>query len=162
MKKNAWADVVRDISKQFARYNGRHLSLEICIVMWQITASRWRNTIRPATNGVSLSDSTISAICISDAWAGIAHSLCTLECQDNHCLYDWVLDNMTIPCHSRQYEFSHLNLEYAILAKRKLSQLVSEKIVEDWAGSRMPTVSGFASLRLLPLPPFANSAGVSA
>ncbi|WAT07293.1 glutamine--tRNA ligase [Rouxiella badensis] len=80
--------------------------------------------------------------CISDALEGITHSLCTLEFQDNRRLYDWVLDNITIPCHPRQYEFSRLNLEYAIMSKRKLSLLVTEKIVEGWDDPRMPTVSG--------------------
>ncbi|AVD61990.1 glutamine--tRNA ligase [Serratia marcescens] len=80
--------------------------------------------------------------CISDALEGITHSLCTLEFQDNRRLYDWVLDNITIPCHPRQYEFSRLNLEYAIMSKRKLNQLVTEKIVEGWDDPRMPTVSG--------------------
>ncbi|ANM79219.1 MULTISPECIES: glutamine--tRNA ligase [Serratia] len=80
--------------------------------------------------------------CISDALEGITHSLCTLEFQDNRRLYDWVLDNITIPCHPRQYEFSRLNLEYAIMSKRKLHQLVAEKIVEGWDDPRMPTVSG--------------------
>ncbi|MEX7630490.1 glutamine--tRNA ligase [Serratia marcescens] len=80
--------------------------------------------------------------CISDALEGITHSLCTLEFQDNRRLYDWVLDNITIPCHPRQHEFSRLNLEYAIMSKRKLNQLVTEKIVEGWDDPRMPTVSG--------------------
>ncbi len=80
--------------------------------------------------------------CISDALEGITHSLCTLEFQDNRRLYDWVLDNITIPVHPRQYEFSRLNLEYAVMSKRKLTQLVSEKIVEGWDDPRMLTVSG--------------------
>lgn len=80
--------------------------------------------------------------CISDALEGITHSLCTLEFQDNRRLYDWVLDNITISCHPRQYEFSRLNLEYAIMSKRKLSRLVSENIVQGWDDPRMPTVSG--------------------
>ncbi len=80
--------------------------------------------------------------CISDALEAITHSLCTLEFQDNRRLYDWVLDNITIPCHPRQYEFSRLNLEYAIMSKRKLNQLVTENIVEGWDDPRMPTVSG--------------------
>ncbi|ENK6409946.1 glutamine--tRNA ligase [Edwardsiella ictaluri] len=80
--------------------------------------------------------------CISDALEGITHSLCTLEFQDNRRLYDWVLDNISIPCHPRQYEFSRLNLEYAIMSKRKLDLLVSEKIVEGWDDPRMPTISG--------------------
>ncbi|MBP2170331.1 glutaminyl-tRNA synthetase [Erwinia toletana] len=80
--------------------------------------------------------------CISDALEGITHSLCTLEFQDNRRLYDWVLDNITIPAHPRQYEFSRLNLEYAIMSKRKLNQLVTEKVVEGWDDPRMLTVSG--------------------
>ncbi|MDG0800550.1 glutamine--tRNA ligase [Pectobacterium polaris] len=80
--------------------------------------------------------------CISDALEGITHSLCTLEFQDNRRLYDWVLDNITIPCHPRQYEFSRLNLEYAIMSKRKLNQLVVENVVEGWDDPRMPTISG--------------------
>jgi glutaminyl-tRNA synthetase len=80
--------------------------------------------------------------CISDALEGITHSLCTLEFQDNRRLYDWVLDNITIACHPRQYEFSRLNLEYAIMSKRKLNQLVTENVVEGWDDPRMPTISG--------------------
>ncbi|MEI7123987.1 glutamine--tRNA ligase [Pectobacterium versatile] len=80
--------------------------------------------------------------CISDALEGITHSLCTLEFQDNRRLYDWVLDNITIPCHPRQYEFSRLNLEYAIMSKRKLNHLVVENVVEGWDDPRMPTISG--------------------
>ncbi len=80
--------------------------------------------------------------CISDALEGITHSLCTLEFQDNRRLYDWVLDNITIDAHPRQYEFSRLNLEYSIMSKRKLNQLVKEKVVEGWDDPRMPTISG--------------------
>ncbi|MCX8597834.1 MULTISPECIES: glutamine--tRNA ligase [unclassified Gilliamella] len=80
--------------------------------------------------------------CISDAIENITHSLCTLEFQDNRRLYDWVLDNITIEARPHQYEFSRLNLEYAITSKRKLTQLVVEKIVDGWNDPRMPTVSG--------------------
>ncbi|ENM5784803.1 glutamine--tRNA ligase [Vibrio metoecus] len=80
--------------------------------------------------------------CISDALEGITHSICTLEFQDNRRLYDWVLDNITIPCHPRQYEFSRLNLEYTVMSKRKLNQLVTEKLVNGWDDPRMPTISG--------------------
>ncbi|MBS0910732.1 glutamine--tRNA ligase [Tatumella sp. JGM118] len=80
--------------------------------------------------------------CISDALEGITHSLCTLEFQDNRRLYDWVLDNISIEVHPRQYEFSRLNLEYAVMSKRKLTQLVAENIVESWDDPRMLTVSG--------------------
>ncbi|MDX7988942.1 glutamine--tRNA ligase [Xenorhabdus sp. 12] len=80
--------------------------------------------------------------CISDALEGITHSLCTLEFQDNRRLYDWVLDNITIDCHPRQYEFSRLNLEYTVMSKRKLNQLVTENIVSGWDDPRMLTISG--------------------
>lgn len=80
--------------------------------------------------------------CISDALENITHSLCTLEFQDNRRLYDWVLDNITISCHPRQYEFSRLNLEYTVMSKRKLNQLVTENIVNGWDDPRMPTISG--------------------
>ncbi len=80
--------------------------------------------------------------CISDALEGITHSICTLEFQDNRRLYDWVLDNISIPCHPRQYEFSRLNLEYSIMSKRKLNLLVTEGKVEGWDDPRMPTLSG--------------------
>ena len=80
--------------------------------------------------------------CISDALEGITHSLCTLEFQDNRRLYDWVLDNITIDVHPRQYEFSRLNLEYAVMSKRKLTQLVAENVVESWDDPRMLTISG--------------------
>ncbi|RAW97414.1 MULTISPECIES: glutamine--tRNA ligase [unclassified Photorhabdus] len=80
--------------------------------------------------------------CISDALEGITHSLCTLEFQDNRRLYDWVLENITIDCRPRQYEFSRLNLEYTVMSKRKLNLLVADKIVEGWDDPRMPTISG--------------------
>ncbi|OCG22694.1 glutamine--tRNA ligase [Gilliamella sp. App2-1] len=80
--------------------------------------------------------------CISDAIENITHSLCTLEFQDNRRLYDWVLDNITIEARPHQYEFSRLNLEYAITSKRKLNLLVAENIVDGWDDPRMPTVSG--------------------
>lgn len=80
--------------------------------------------------------------CISDALEGITHSLCTLEFQDNRRLYDWVLDNITIAARPRQYEFSRLNLEYTVMSKRKLSLLVTSKMVAGWDDPRMPTLSG--------------------
>ena len=64
--------------------------------------------------------------CISDAIEGITHSLCTLEFQDNRRLYDWVIENISIETVPRQYEFSRLNLEYTVLSKRKLIQLLKK------------------------------------
>ncbi|MCU7891876.1 MAG: glutamine--tRNA ligase/YqeY domain fusion protein [Candidatus Thiodiazotropha sp. (ex Ustalcina ferruginea)] len=79
---------------------------------------------------------------VSDALEGITHSLCTLEFEDHRPLYEWVLDNISIPCHPQQIEFSRLNLEYTVLSKRKLTQLVDEGFVEGWDDPRMPTVAG--------------------
>jgi glutaminyl-tRNA synthetase len=80
--------------------------------------------------------------CISDAIEGITHSLCTLEFQDNRRLYDWVISNITIEATPHQYEFSRLNLEYTVLSKRKLIQLVEESHVAGWDDPRMPTIAG--------------------
>jgi glutaminyl-tRNA synthetase len=80
--------------------------------------------------------------CISDALEGITHSLCTLEFQDNRRLYDWVLDNISIDCHPQQIEFSRLNLEYTVMSKRKLNELVVDGHVEGWDDPRMPTIAG--------------------
>lgn len=80
--------------------------------------------------------------CISDALEGITHSLCTLEFQDNRRLYDWILDNITVPCHPQQIEFSRLNLEFAVMSKRKLQTLVEQQLVSGWDDPRMPTIAG--------------------
>ncbi|MCY7294122.1 glutamine--tRNA ligase [Alteromonas sp. a30] len=80
--------------------------------------------------------------CISDAIENISHSLCTLEFQDNRRLYDWVIDNISVEATPKQYEFSRLNLEYTVLSKRKLIQLVEEKHVSGWDDPRMPTIAG--------------------
>ncbi|VFP80480.1 glutamine--tRNA ligase [Candidatus Erwinia haradaeae] len=82
------------------------------------------------------------AHCISDALEGITHSLCTLEFQDNRRLYDWILNNINITAHPRQYEFSRLNLQYTIISKRHLHRLVVENIVEGWDDPRMLTIAG--------------------
>ncbi|WP_305967342.1 glutamine--tRNA ligase/YqeY domain fusion protein [Marinobacter salsuginis] len=79
---------------------------------------------------------------ISDAMEGITHSLCTLEFEDHRPLYDWVLDNISGPCHPRQIEFARLNLNYTITSKRKLKRLVDEGVVDGWNDPRMPTISG--------------------
>jgi glutaminyl-tRNA synthetase len=80
--------------------------------------------------------------CISDAIEGITHSLCTLEFEDHRPLYDWVLDQLKTPCHPQQIEFARLQLEYTIVSKRKLNQLVMEKHVHGWDDPRMPTIAG--------------------
>ena len=79
---------------------------------------------------------------ISDALEGITHSLCTLEFEDHRPLYNWVLDNITIDSHPQQIEFSRLNLQYTVVSKRKLTQLVDEGHVSGWSDPRMPTIAG--------------------
>src|SRR5512147_1768797 len=80
--------------------------------------------------------------CISDALEGITHSICTLEFEDHRPLYDWVLDQLDVPCHPQQIEFARLNLTYTVLSKRKLLTLVQEGHVAGWDDPRMPTISG--------------------
>ena len=80
--------------------------------------------------------------CISDALEQITHSLCTLEFEDHRPLYDWVLDQLEVPCHPQQIEFARLNINYTVMSKRKLKQLVDEKLVNGWDDPRMPTLDG--------------------
>lgn len=80
--------------------------------------------------------------CISDALEGITYSLCTLEFEDHRPLYNWVLNQLDIPCHPQQIEFARLNINYTVMSKRKLKQLVDEKLVSGWDDARMPTLEG--------------------
>jgi glutaminyl-tRNA synthetase len=72
----------------------------------------------------------------------VTHSLCTLEFEDHRPLYDWFLDQLDVPCHPQQIEFSRLELQYTVTSKRKLTELVEEGHVEDWDDPRMPTIAG--------------------
>ncbi|HSH44058.1 MAG TPA: glutamine--tRNA ligase/YqeY domain fusion protein [Arenicellales bacterium] len=80
--------------------------------------------------------------CLSDAIEGVTHSLCTLEFEDHRPLYDWVLDNVDVPCHPQQIEFGRLNLSYTVMSKRLLNRLVQERHVHGWDDPRLPTISG--------------------
>ena len=82
------------------------------------------------------------AHCVSDALEGVTHSLCTLEFEDHRPLYDWFLDNLDVPIHSQQIEFSRLSLSYTVMSKRLLNTLVSDGHVCGWDDPRMPTLSG--------------------
>jgi glutaminyl-tRNA synthetase len=82
------------------------------------------------------------AHCISDSLENITHSICTLEFEDHRPLYDWILNELKMPSHPQQIEFARLNLSYAIMSKRKLLELVAEKIVSGWDDPRMPTLVG--------------------
>lgn len=77
-----------------------------------------------------------------DAIEGVTHSICTLEFEDHRPLYEWFLDNVSVPCKPRQFEFARLNLTYTVMSKRLLLTLVNEKIVSGWDDPRMPTISG--------------------
>lgn len=79
---------------------------------------------------------------LSDALEGITHSLCTLEFEDHRPLYDWVLRECDVSCHSQQIEFARLNLAHTVMSKRKLLQLVEEGQVRGWDDPRMPTIKG--------------------
>jgi len=80
--------------------------------------------------------------CVSDSLEGITHSLCDLSFEDHRPLYDWVLDELAMNCHPQQIEFSRLNLQYTVMSKRKLRQLVEEGMVDGWDDPRLPTISG--------------------
>ncbi len=77
-----------------------------------------------------------------DAIEGITHSICTLEFQDHRPLYEWFIENLPVPAKPKQYEFGRLNINYTVTSKRKLKQLVDEKVVNGWDDPRMPTISG--------------------
>ncbi|MBT7469786.1 MAG: glutamine--tRNA ligase, partial [Candidatus Cloacimonetes bacterium] len=81
------------------------------------------------------------AHCLEDSMEGITHSLCSIEFENNRPLYDWFLDNLQI-YHSQQIEFARLNLNYTVMSKRILSQLVEDGLVSGWDDPRLPTISG--------------------
>ncbi|MBV8274844.1 MAG: glutamine--tRNA ligase, partial [Verrucomicrobia bacterium] len=83
------------------------------------------------------------AHCLSDYIEGVTHSVCTLEFEVHRPLYDWILENLELPRQlPHQYEFARLNLNYTVLSKRKLMQLVEKGLVSGWDDPRMPTISG--------------------
>ena len=81
----------------------------------------------------------------SDAIERITHSLCTLEFEDHRPLYDWLVANLSEKLNGarpQQIEFARLNLNYTVMSKRKLLQLVQQRLVSGWDDPRMPTISG--------------------
>jgi glutaminyl-tRNA synthetase len=79
---------------------------------------------------------------LSDALEHITHSLCTLEYEDHRPLYDWLVDSLIDDDKPKQYEFARLNLNYTVMSKRKLLQLVQQRHVSGWDDPRMPTIAG--------------------
>ncbi|MGE0384060.1 MAG: glutamine--tRNA ligase/YqeY domain fusion protein [Gammaproteobacteria bacterium] len=78
---------------------------------------------------------------LEDSIEGVTHSICTLEFEDHRPLYDWYLEQLGV-FHPQQIEFARLNLDWTVMSKRKLNQLVTEKHVQGWDDPRMPTISG--------------------
>ena len=79
---------------------------------------------------------------IQDAIEGVTHSLCSLAYEDHRHLYDWVVDNVSVPSRPRQIEFARLGINYTVMSKRKLRRLVEEGYVSGWDDPRMPTLCG--------------------
>ena len=98
----------------------------------------------------------------SDSIEGITHSICTLEFENHRPLYNWYIDNIGI-FPSRQIEFARLNLNYTVMSKRKLLQLVKENLVSGWDDPRMPTIRGMRrrGYTALGLRNFATSVGIA-
>jgi glutaminyl-tRNA synthetase len=82
------------------------------------------------------------AHCLEDSLEGITHSICTLEFEENRALYDWVIEHTGVACRPQQIEFARLDLEYTVMSKRKLLQLVQDGVVRGWDDPRMPTIAG--------------------
>ena len=104
------------------------------------------------------------AHCLGDAFEGVSHSLCTLEFENNREIYDWVLEEAGFEePRTHQYEFARLNLDYTVLSKRRLIELVNEGQVSGWDDPRMPTVAAFRRRGVPPeaLRSFAGMIGVT-
>ena len=84
------------------------------------------------------------AHCLSDYIEGVSHSICTLEFENNRDIYDWVLDNLDLePPRPYQHEFARLGINYTVMSKRKLLELVNGDYVSGWDDPRMPTIAGY-------------------
>ncbi|WP_428737862.1 glutamine--tRNA ligase/YqeY domain fusion protein [Sulfurimonas sp.] len=83
------------------------------------------------------------AHCLSDYIEGVTHSICTLEFENNREIYDWVLDTLGLKKRPYQHEFARLGINYTVMSKRKLLELVNEKRVSGWDDPRMPTIAGY-------------------
>jgi len=84
------------------------------------------------------------AHCLSDYIEGVSHSICTLEFENNRDIYDWVLDSLQLqPPRPYQHEFARLNINYTVMSKRKLLELVETGVVDGWDDPRLPTIEGY-------------------
>ena len=100
---------------------------------------------------------------LSDALEGVTHSLCTLEFENNREFYDWILEQVDVPSTPRQIEFARLNLDYTVMSKRRLLELVEEKHVAGWDDPRMPTLAGLRRRGYTPeaIRSFCHSVGIA-
>lgn len=102
---------------------------------------------------------------LSDAIEGITHSICTLEFENNRELYDWFLDQLPrrFPTRPRQYEFARLSLQNTVMSKRKLLELVENKVVDGWDDPRLPTIAGMRRRGITPeaIRAFCKSVGIA-
>ncbi|MBA1420516.1 MAG: glutamine--tRNA ligase/YqeY domain fusion protein [Epsilonproteobacteria bacterium] len=84
------------------------------------------------------------AHCLSDYIEGVTHSICTLEFENNRDIYNWVLDTLGLePPHPYQHEFARLGINYTVMSKRKLLELVESGVVNGWDDPRLPTIAGY-------------------
>jgi len=84
------------------------------------------------------------AHCLSDYIEGVTHSICTLEFENNRAIYDWVLDTLELkPPRPYQHEFARLGINYTVMSKRKLLELVEKGLVSGWDDPRLPTIAGY-------------------
>ena len=100
---------------------------------------------------------------LSDALEGVTHSLCTLEFENNREFYDWILAQVDVPSTPRQIEFARLNLDFTVMSKRRLLELVEEKRVRGWDDPRMPTLAGMRRRGYTPeaIRNFCHSVGIT-
>ena len=100
---------------------------------------------------------------IQDALEGITHSLCSLEFENHRPLYNWVVENVSVPCHPRQIEFARLGIDHTVLSKRKLRALIENGYVSGWDDPRMPTLCGLRRRGYTPaaIRNFCESVGVA-
>ena len=100
---------------------------------------------------------------IQDALEGITHSLCSLEFENHRPLYNWVVENVSVPSHPRQIEFARLGIDHTVLSKRKLRALIEGGYVSGWDDPRMPTLCGLRRRGYTPasIRNFCESVGVA-
>jgi glutaminyl-tRNA synthetase len=104
------------------------------------------------------------AHCLSDYIEGVSHSICTLEFENNRDIYNWILDTLELtPPRPYQYEFARLNINYTLMSKRKLLELVKNKLVNGWDDPRLPTIAGYKRRGYTPesILNFCNNIGIA-